>query len=126
MANVQSFGDLVAYQRARALAGATFRFSGTFPKADRFELTSQMRRAANSIVLNIAEGVGIGTTQGTLRHLRIARGSLCEVGASLDLACDYGFGVPPNSFTDILEETERVLQGLIRSMEAPEMTSSRH
>ena|SRR5579862_1429882 len=118
MANVQHFRDLVAYQRSRSLAGEVYRFSASFPKDDRFELTSQVRRAANSIALNIAEGFGIGTTQDTLRHLRIARGSLCEVGAALDLAGDYGFGAPPQSLAELHAETERVLQGLIRSMEA--------
>ena len=118
MANVRNFRELVAYQRARALAKAVRAHSGGYPRDERYELTSQMRPAASSVVLNIAEGFGIGTPNGTLRHLRIARGSLCEVGAALDLAADYGFVPAPNELWQLLDETTRVLQALIKSMEA--------
>lgn len=117
MAAVKSFRDLIAYQRARSASKAVREFTLSFPKDDRFELTSQIRRAAYSVPLNIAEGFGIGTTNGTLRHLRIARGSLCEVQAALDVASDNGFGETPLRLVEIVCEADRVLQGLIRSME---------
>jgi four helix bundle protein len=118
VANVKSFRDLVAYQRARAFAKAAREFTLGFPREDRYELTAQIRRAASSVPLNIAEGFGIGTTNGTLRHFRIARGSLFEVDAAFDLASDYGFGSPPEGLVSLLRETDRVLQALIRSMES--------
>jgi four helix bundle protein len=119
MANVRSFRDLIAYQRARALACAVHEHSLQYPRESRFELTSQVRRAAYSVPLNIAEGYGIGLPQATLRHLRIARGSLCETDAALEIASDLGFDATPPELQELLRETDRVLQGLIRSMEKP-------
>jgi len=118
VANVRSFRDLIAYQRARALAKEVNLFSRTFPRDERFGLTAQLRRAVNSVPLNFAEGFGIGTTNGTLRHLRIARGSLMETDAALDIASELGYGSPPDSLVALLQETDRVPQGLIRSLEA--------
>jgi four helix bundle protein len=117
MSGVQSFRDLLAYQRARKLAGAIRRHSARYPREDRYELTSQMRRAASSIALNIAEGYGVGTPPATLRHLRIARGSLRETEAALDLAEEYEFAPPPAELCALLDETARLLQSLITSME---------
>ncbi|MEX2217921.1 MAG: four helix bundle protein [Phycisphaerales bacterium] len=117
MAHVRNFRDLIAYQRARALSLVIHRFTRSFPREDRFELTSQMRRAVYSVSLNIAEGFGVGTTQGTLRHLRIARGSLCEVQAAVDTAGDLEYGCPDPALLALMDETDRVLQALIRSLE---------
>jgi four helix bundle protein len=118
VANIRSFRDLIAYQKARALAHAVYTSARQFPSEERFELVPQIRRAANSVPLNIAEGFGVGTTAGTLRHLRIARGSLFEVDSAFDLASDRGYTPPGSGTMELLRETDRVLQGLIRSMES--------
>ncbi len=116
---IRHFRDIVAYQRARALNRMVRPFSRTLAKQEQFELAAQLRRAAASVPLNIAEGFGVGTTQGTLRHFRIARGSLFETDAALDLVEDDGL-ILPAGMRDLLEETDRVLQALIRSMGGPD------
>ena len=117
MANVRSFRDLLAYQSARSLAKLVRDHTSAFPVDERYGLTNQVRRAAYSVALNIAEGYGIGTTNATLRHLRIARGSLCEIQAGLDLAEDMHFPAPSDELRDVLTTTARLLQGLIRSLD---------
>jgi len=117
MASVRSFRDLLAYQSARTLARIVRDHTRAFPQDERYGLTNQVRRAAYSVVLNIAEGYGIGTTQATLRHLRIARGSLCEVEAGLDLADDMEFPPASDELKNAISQTGRLLQGLIRSLE---------
>jgi four helix bundle protein len=52
-----------------------------FPSAERFDLTLQARRAANSIVLNIAEGSGRGTKKDFCHFLDMALGSTFETVA---------------------------------------------
>jgi len=124
VANVRTFRDLVAYQRARSLSNLVHLFAKTLPAQERFELASQIRRAATSIRLNIAEGFGVGTNAGMLRHLRIARGSLFELDAALEQVVDLALGEPGPEILGALSETDRVLQGLIRSMERTASTQS--
>jgi hypothetical protein len=53
---VRSFRDLVAWQKAMVVAETVYRMTVDFPSEEKYGLTSQMRRAAVSIVSNIAEG----------------------------------------------------------------------
>ena len=50
----RSFRDLIAYQRARAGVNAVFETTRRFPKDERFELVSQMRRSARAAKAMIA------------------------------------------------------------------------
>ena len=77
----------VAYQ----FALATYRETGSFPKHELYGLTSQLRRAAFSVVLNIAEGSAKRGPRELRRYLDIALGSLAEVTCALRLARDLGF-----------------------------------
>jgi len=67
--------------------------------------------------LNIAEGFGTGTRPGFLRHLRIARGSLFEADAALEEIGDLGLAEVDPELIELVRECDRVLQGLIRSLE---------
>ena len=63
-----------------------------FPKEERYELISQLKRAALSVVLNIAEGYGRGSKAEFKHFLRNSLGSSNEVIVLLKLAKDLGFG----------------------------------
>lgn len=72
------------------------------------------------IAANIAEGYGRGSTADYIRFLRIARGSLYEADTQLQFAMDFGY-ISQEEFEstkELLNETERVLAALIRSVEA--------
>jgi len=58
-------------------------------RSDR-ELDDQLHRAARSVVLNVAEGVGVGRGKRRDQHFRIALGSAREVMAVIDLAVATG------------------------------------
>ena len=80
---VQSFRDLIAWQRAMDLAESIYDATRDWPPEEQFGLTSQVRRAAVSVMANIAEGQGRTGPREFLHHLSIADGSLSEVEAHL-------------------------------------------
>lgn len=74
------------------LARECYRVTEVFPSAERFGMTSQIRRDAVSIPANIAEGCGRSSRGELKQFLSIARGSLKELETLLELAIDLGFG----------------------------------
>ena len=116
-ARVSTFRDLIAWKRAIDMGRELYRLTQSMPDSERFGLTSQLRRAAVSVPSNIAEGYARGTTADYLRCLRIARGSLAEVQAQLEIAGQLRMlGLDP-SLLELVAETDRLLQGLIKSLE---------
>ncbi len=81
-----SFRKLRIWQEAFALTVDVFRITSNFPGTEMFGLTSQVRRSANSVPANIAEGTGRSSTKDYLHFLHIARGSVKETISHLLLA----------------------------------------
>jgi four helix bundle protein len=117
MTMVRTFRDLIAWQRAMSMCRAIYESTARMPDTERFGLTSQMRRAAVSVPSNIAEDHGRQSRPDYLRHLRIARGSLAEVSTQYELASSMGMIEARQPVLDIVAETDRVLQGLINSLQ---------
>lgn len=117
MGEIKTFRDLIAWQRSMQLAKDVYKATAAMPDSERFGLTAQMRRAAVSVPSNIAEGHGRLSLSDYVRFLRTSRGSLMELQTQLLLAEDIGFLRPNANLIDLLSETDRVLQGLIRSLE---------
>ena len=82
---VQSFRDLLVWQKGMDLAVLVYKISEKFPRSEMFGLSSQVRRAAVSIPSNVAEGKAIGG-QNYPRHVKIALGSEAELQTQLELA----------------------------------------
>ena len=87
------------------------------PREEQFGLTNQMRRAAVSIPSNIAEGHGRQSRADYLKYLRIARGSLMELDTQYELATELEMLPGDAAVRELIRETDRVLQGLIRSLQ---------
>lgn len=79
---MRDYRDLVAWQQAIELALDCGRVADALPRRD-WESASQLRRAAKSVHLNIAEGNGRPTTADYLKFLGNARASLNEVNSEL-------------------------------------------
>ncbi|HYF15806.1 MAG TPA: four helix bundle protein [Phycisphaerales bacterium] len=116
MANVKRIDDLIAWQRAMSLCKDAHTVSSRLPDAERFGLRSQIRRSAASIPCNIAEGFGRESTSDPVRFLRGARGSLFGIRTRFQIAVELGMLPEDEVPTDPLDETDRVLHGLIRSL----------
>ena len=114
---VKTLRDLIAWQKAMALAKEVYRATTRMPDSEKFGLTSQMRRAAVSIPSNIAEGHGRQSRTDYIRFLRTARGSLMELQTQLILAMELNFIQISAELNALQAETDRVLQALIRSLE---------
>ena len=112
---------LDAWQAAHRLALQVYDATDRWPRTERFELTTQVRRAALSVPANIAEGAARLGPRELRRFLNIARGSLAELSYLLRFARDRG----------LLEEQEwaklhglrtqvgRLTWGLLRGMSDP-------
>ena len=118
MGDIRTFRDLIAWQRAMDLARAIYVASRVLPSEERFGLFVQMRRAAVSVPSNIAEGYARQSTQDYLKFLRIARGSLAELSTQYEIAHTSSLLAVDPSILDLLAQVDRILQGLIRSLNA--------
>ena len=115
-----SYKALVVYQKSYGLMLRMYRdVSRKMPDEERYGLTSQVKRAAASIPLNIAEGYGkqAGAKE-TARFIQMARGSCCEMSVLLDILKDLGY-IPEEDhkeYTFGYEEVGKMLTGLLKKL----------
>lgn len=86
MNKILSYKDLIVWQKGMDLAELVYQFTAKYPKEELYSLTNQMRRAAVSIVSNIAEGKGRESKQEYLHFLAISQGSLTELETQILLS----------------------------------------
>lgn len=84
--------DLFATSRSFALE--CYKTTRSFPQDERFAMKQQIRRAALSVHLNIAEGCSRKSTAERKRFFEIARGSVIEVDTALDIASNLEYVTP--------------------------------
>jgi len=84
------------FQKADGLVFDVYRITARFPKSETYGLTSQMRRAAASIPMNLAEGAARSGAKEFAQFINIAVGSCEEVRYQLHLAQGLGY-LPPNT-----------------------------
>jgi four helix bundle protein len=115
---IRRYRDMKVWQRSMDLALAAYDSTDSFPAAERFGLTSQIRRAAVSIPSNIAEGQGRAHTGEFLNHLSIARGFLQEVETLLMIAerRHYLNSKQLDALLEITDHISRMLTRLRRSL----------
>jgi four helix bundle protein len=94
----KTFHDLEVWQVAREFRGRMYAFAKKLPDHEKFNLVSQMRRAALSLTNNIAEGHGRYHFQENIQYLRQSRGSLEELLDDLTLCLDQSY-LPAKKFS---------------------------
>ena len=112
-----SYKELKIYEKSYKAAKAIYKkIASQFPEEEKYGLSSQIKRAAVSIPLNIAEGYGKGDSKKEmLRYMYMARGSVNEVQVLLDFAKDFGY-IPEEvaeKAAEAYEEIGRMLTGFI-------------
>lgn len=115
---INSYQDLIAWQKAYSLGKDVYRLSCSLPEAERFGLVASLRRLAVGIASHIAQAYGRGNTHDYVYFLKQARGEIYQLDTQLMFARDFKH-VPDGAYQQVkhqLDECERVLGGLIRSL----------
>lgn len=107
MATVQRFEDLEVWQDARVLVKRVYQLTAKFPDHEAFGLTNQLRRAAVSVMANIAEGFERGSNSEFIQFLFMARASNAEVRSHLYVALDLNYA-SESEIEEIREYSERL------------------
>ena len=91
---MHTFRKLKVWRRAMDFVVDIYQVSAGFPRSEQFGLTSQVRRAATSIPLNVAEGAGCSSNPEFRRFLGYAQRSAYEVMTGLEIARRLGYCCP--------------------------------
>ena len=97
---IEKFEDIIAWQKARVLTKMIYDVTSDGPFARDFGLRDQIRRAAVSIMSNIAEGYERISPAEFHRFLLISRASCAEVRSQLYIAYDVGY-LKGNTFDEL-------------------------
>ncbi len=115
---IRRFEDLIAWQKARGLTKQIYSMTrqGDFERD--YGLRDQIRRAAVSVMSNLAEGFDRGGRPEFHQFLVIAKGSSAEVKSQLYVALDVGY-ISQNEFeqaSNMAEEVTKIIGGLRASV----------
>jgi four helix bundle protein len=116
---IERFEDFIAWQKARKLTSDVYGVTGKGRFERDFGLKDQIRRAAVSIMSNLAEGFERGRPTEFHQFLSIAKGSCAELRSQLYVALDVGH-LDRSIFEALMAqaiEVSRILGGLRRSVE---------
>jgi len=87
----KAFYQLPIWQNGAKLLEEIYKITKIFPLEEKYALTSQLRRSANSIIANIAESHGRFFYKDKVRVLYIARGEVEESRSHLLIACKLNY-----------------------------------
>jgi four helix bundle protein len=124
MSKIQSYRDLIAWQKAMDLADFIYTVTEPFPKREWFGLAYQMRKSAVSVPSNIAEG-NRRRIPSYVHHLEISLGSHGELDTQCELATRRKLinAMHHRQIESLLGDVGRLTHGLLRSID-PSATSA--
>jgi four helix bundle protein len=121
-----NFKELKVWQKSRVLATNIFLLTKQYPKEERFEIVSQMRRAVVSIASNIAEGSGRNSNKDFRRFLDISLSSSYELETQLIISNDLKYISKGdfNTLSNDIQEIQKMIFGFRRSLSKTNMIYS--
>ena len=123
---MRDYHQLDLWQRAMTYTVQVYEFTAQLPDAERYNLTAQLRRAATSVPLNIAEGSGCSSDAEFARFVGYAYRSLKEVLTGLEL-CQRIYPSLPSAMTTLIDEgnqISRMAHSFMQRLAASEPRSS--
>ena len=105
------------YGVSRQFVLECYRLTKSLPVEEKFGKITQIRRAALSVHLNSAEGSSRKSEAERKRYYEIARGSVIEIDAALDIAVDLAYmdGLNTESLGELMIRCFKILTGLINT-----------
>jgi len=128
MAKIKKFEDIESWKRARKLTNDIYAVSGQNKFLRDFGLKDQIRRAAVSILSNIAEGFERGGDKEFLQFLAIAKGSSGEVRAQLYVALDLEY-ISMDQFEALAQaatEVSQLISGFMKYLRGSSLRGNRY
>ncbi len=105
---MQDYHQLEIWNRAMDYAVAVYKFVTTLPEQEKYNLSSQLRRAVTSAPLNIAEGCGAASNTEFSRFLGIVYRSLKEAVTALELGERLYPSLPRDRTQRLIEEGNQI------------------
>lgn len=99
--NVAGYKNLLVWQIADELAKKIYKTTNEFPTNELYGIISQLKRASLSVPLNIVEGYARNSKKEFRQFLKIALGSVAEVGYLLEFSYEQGF-LQEESFKELM------------------------
>jgi four helix bundle protein len=108
---MQNYKKLIVWQKADALVFEIYKITERFPKKEMFGITSQLRRAALSVPVNIVEGYGRKSKAELSRFIDIAFGSLAETEYLFEFSERLGYAGSDKAaeIHGLIEEVSKIM-----------------
>ena len=120
MSVVNSFRDLIVYQKAYKLAMEIFELSSSFPKEEKYSLTDQIRRSSRSVTSNLAEAWARKKyTKAFISKLIDSLGEEYETETWLDYSKDCKY-IIPETYKELSDGYNEVRKMLISMTNNPD------
>jgi four helix bundle protein len=128
MAKIKKFEDIESWKRARILTKQIYEITSIGEFVRDFGLKDQIRRAAVSVLSNIAEGFERGGDQEFLQFLAVAKGSCGELRAQLYVALDQGYCSLEKfeTLSSAATEVGQLLSGFMRYLRESDLRGSKY
>ena len=127
MARIERFEDIEGWKKGRELRKAVYKHSQSGEFARDFSLKDQIRRAAQSVTSNIAEGFERGGNREFIQFLSGAKGSCSEVRDQLYTALDQKYVTQAefDQLYNMATETSRLIAGFIKYLQQSEFRGTK-
>jgi len=115
---MRNFKDLKIWQKGFDIAVHAFKLTNTFPKEEKYGLSSQITRAAVSIPSNIAEGSSRNSEKDYSRYVEISLGSSFELETQLLIAkaANLGDSTLTNELLQQVDEEQKMLMSFLSKL----------
>ena len=116
--NMRNFKELKIWQKGFDIAVSSYKLTSTFPKEEKYGLTSQVTRSAVSIPSNVAEGSSRSTNKDYYRFVEISLGSSFELETQLLIANAVNFGQKEvrDAILKDIDEEQKMLMSFMKTL----------